>query len=330
MTKILFLSHKETEAYSLYLLSASISSTPKPKDSTAAAEVSATGASTSFKSDLYDAPRRSLRQKGMVPEGRGFPYYSPSKIRLTSQSFEVESSQKAGDVSMNDTRDTEESSNEERIEDDTVSSIKGGETSATNDGSQSENELSSRYKLTNKNVRRQIIQDPHSDSVRSGSAGQNGVASPPESSVSMQYPSGTRGGTNSVQTAAEALVAMATPTRGSLRGSKEEPMMVESNGSRNRASRSPPNGRTSRSGRSVSLVLDNVWNGESSSSNSVPPARQAQVSVDGRGLLELFERIVKGTDGCSVEEMERIHTTYKQLVFRHRMSWQREDLIEVS
>lgn len=329
MTKILFLSHKGTEAYSQYMLSYSISSTPKFKD------LATTVTASRTRSELYYSPRRSLRQKGMCPEGRGFPYYSPSKSRLTSQSCEVESSQKAGDISaasINDTRDTDESSNEERTEDDTVSSAptfsnKGGATSA-NDGSQSETGPSQGRNLTNRNVRRQIIrprEDPHA-------AGHNGVGSPPESfldsTMSVQSPRGTLGGTNSVRTAAEALVAMATPTKGSLRDSEEEAMAVESDGNSNRASRSPPNGRR-RNGRSVSLVLDDVCNGGSSSSSS-NSSRQAQVSVDGRGLLELFERIVKGTDSCSVEEMERIHTTYKQLVFRHRMSWQREDLLEVS
>lgn len=65
-----------------------------------------------------------------------------------------------------------------------------------------------------------------------------------------------------------------------------------------------------------------------SSTSSCSPTKQ--VAVDRKGLLEVFERIVKETEGCSVEDLERIHTTYQQLVFRHRMSWEREGLLEVS
>lgn len=269
----------------------------------------------------------------MGPEGKGFPYYSPSK----AQPCEVESSQKAGDVSAvssdvkvssNDARDTGESG-DEGTED---SGNKFGAASVSDD-SQSHG----RRELTNSNVRRQIIR-PWEDSAMQDcdNSGQNGMVSPPESSLDSALSmssKGTKRGANSAQAAAEALVAMASPTKETQ---EEEAMVVESDRTSNRASRSPPkrNNRASRSPpkscsgmRSISLVLGDVCNGIKEPSQSPP---QKQVSIDGRGLVELFERIVEGTDGCSVEEMERIHTTYRQLLFRHRMSWEREGLLEVS
>ena len=46
--------------------------------STRTTQLSCDGA---LKTELYNAPRRSLRQKGVHAEGSGFPYYSPSKLR---------------------------------------------------------------------------------------------------------------------------------------------------------------------------------------------------------------------------------------------------------
>lgn len=271
----------------------------------------------------------------MVPEGKGFPYYSPSKAQFIGQPCEVESSQKAGDVSVvspgikgsgNDARE----SADERMEDNDTICDKVG-TASVGDDSQSHSRR--QWELTNSNVRRQIIR-PWEDP-----AGQNGMVSPPESSLDSTLSTSskaTKSGANSVQTAAEALVAMASPTK---EAQEEETMAVDNDRNNNRASRSPPkrNNRASKSPlkscgrkRSVSLALTDVCNGVRGPSKSPPTTRQAQVSIDGRSLVELFERIVKGTDCCSVEEMERIHTTYRQLVFRHRMSWERQGLLEVS
>lgn len=69
---------------------------------------------------------------------------------------------------------------------------------------------------------------------------------------------------------------------------------------------------------------------DSSNGCGQSPGSGRKVCVDGKGLLEVYERIVQATEGCSVEAIERMHTTYQQLVFRHRMSWQRDDLLEVS
>lgn len=260
----------------------------------------------------------------MCAEEKGFPYYSPSKTAL-NRTWEVESSQKAGDVSAAVAGSTESSDEGGKMEDDTVGNTP---TRVGGESSQSDTEHGQRCELTNSNVRRQIIR-PWEDSPTKDSdsaLSRNGVTSPPESSLDSitSMPSkGMQRGANSVQTAAEALVAMATPTKEDHHD-EEEAMVVD-----RRTSASPESGRRRR--KSVSVMLNDcvatICNGIS---NSSPPSGQTQVSVDGKGLMELFERIVKGTDGCSVEEMERIHTTYRQLVFRHRMSWQREDLLEVS
>ena len=303
------------------MLTSSVSSTPKYKDAGAMS-------SDNFKSDLYNAPRRSLRQKGMGPEAEGFPYYSPSKSRIIS---ELESSQKTGDISAvspdarGSGRNTGESGDEKAEDRDSIHN--GVRRISMNKDSQDDKH--GQRGLTNSNVRRQIIR-PWEDPAMKDCGGQNGLVTPPESSLeselSMSY-KGTQKRTNSVQTAAEALVAMATPSK----DPQEEPMVVSSDGNHSRsASKSPPKSAASRK-RSVSLARGDVCNGVRGASHSPPAATmQTQVSIDSKSLLELFERIVSGTENCSVEEMERIHTTYRQLVFRHRMSWERQSLIEVS
>lgn len=254
----------------------------------------------------------------MGPEAEGFPYYSPSKPRVVN---ELESSQKAGNlsaVSPEAKRDTGDS-DDEKVED------KNSRRISINKDSQDDRH--GQRGLTNTNVRRQIIRPWEGPAVKD-CGGQNGLVTPPESSHDSELSvssKGTQKRTNSVQTAAEALVAMASPSK----DLQEEPMAVDSNGKRSRsASRSPPKSST-RKRRSISLVRGNICNGVMETSRS-PPAKQTQVSIDAKSLLEVFERIVNGTEKCSVEEMERIHTTYRQLVFRHRMSWERQSLIEVS
>lgn len=249
----------------------------------------------------------------MGPEGDGFPYYSPSKPRIRSQD-------EASANSHGSAANKEElgSSGEEDGRDSAGRSpwMSGNEAAAdTARGRNGPRSKQPRCGLTNAGVRRQIIRpwedkdksQAPSTSKASGSvfgSKRNGMVSPPSNSLDSAAVSvSTQSG--SVQTAAEALVAMATPTKGDSHGHKDDLM-------------SPNSDELNRS--------DVVCNGSRASSCS---PKQLQVTVDGKGLLEVYERIVIATEGCSVELMERVHTTYQQLVFRHRMSWQRESLLEV-
>ena len=54
------------------------------------------------------------------------------------------------------------------------------------------------------------------------------------------------------------------------------------------------------------------------------------VIVDQDRLLALFERVVDATEKCTCEQMERLHAIFDHLVFRHRMTTDRSELIEVS
>ena len=264
-----------------------LSSTPQKGDTTPPA---------GNKLDLSSAPRRSLRQKGIRAEGKGFPYYSPSKL-------------KEGDVYF--TGDNEDET--EQV------SRTSGDLPTSDTTPQPESDLehtNGRRNLKNSSVRRQIIrpwEDPHCTPLLgpgSPSPGRcNGELSPP------------------VQAATEThVVAMTTPM-----GQEEEPMSVDSD---ERVKKTSKSADVSKRKTSVMLSKDlSLCNGSSqgtssrSSASSCSPTKQ--VMVDKKGLLEVFERIVKETEGCSVEDMERIHTTYQQLVFRHRMSWEREGLLEV-
>lgn len=54
------------------------------------------------------------------------------------------------------------------------------------------------------------------------------------------------------------------------------------------------------------------------------------VIIDRRRLLAVFEQVTQATGSYSVEEMEKLHSTFEHLVFRHRMKLDRSQLVEVS
>ena len=56
---------------------------------------------------------------------------------------------------------------------------------------------------------------------------------------------------------------------------------------------------------------------------------QREVVIDKTKLLILYKKVVSLTDSCSTEQCLKLHSTLNQLVFRHRMVWNRQALIEV-
>ncbi len=46
-------------------------------------------------------------------------------------------------------------------------------------------------------------------------------------------------------------------------------------------------------------------------------------------LKELFSRIVQLTNECSVDTNLKIHSTLSQLIYRHRMNWNKGELLKV-
>ncbi len=65
-------------------------------------------------------------------------------------------------------------------------------------------------------------------------------------------------------------------------------------------------------------------NGAQTCSSSTLP-----VSLDRRRLLSLFDSVVSATSNCAVKDMEMLHSTITQLVFRYRMQTERRQLLEV-
>lgn len=226
-----------------------------------------------LKSELYDAPRRSLRQQGLGPEGTGFPYYSPSKQRVnTGESSNTHSNNK--DQSSASERTGESSPNNTPLK--KATAIYSAIQEPTHRSPTPEQQ---HHHLNNTSVRRQIIKD----SGKPRKNGQHHNSHSPSPDIDM------------IDSGLSSLDANSNEARHIL------PVRVS------------PQPRNS--------------NNRCSSS----PMETAQVvMVDRKGLVEVFERIVKGTERCSVEAMERIHAMYEQLVFRHRMRWSREDLLEVS
>lgn len=55
---------------------------------------------------------------------------------------------------------------------------------------------------------------------------------------------------------------------------------------------------------------------------------QREVVIDKTKLLILYKRVISLTDSCNTEQCLKLHSTLNQLVFRHRMVWNRQALIE--
>ncbi len=140
------------------------------------------------------------------------------------------------------------------------------------------------------------------------------------------------GRTNSVQVAVEALVAMATPTKEEslVHGCKDDNKVTLSSDNESEMCYQLAQSADTAQRKKKDDVICNGQGRRSKSRSPPSGVAPGTVSVDGEGLVRVFERVVRGTEGCSIVEMERIHTTYQQLVFRHRMSWQRDALLEVS
>ncbi len=74
--------------------------------------------------------------------------------------------------------------------------------------------------------------------------------------------------------------------------------------------------------------------GRRSASSAPPPfvatpTLQRLVIIDRARLVQLFNKVVKSTASYSVDQCLKVHVMLSQLVFRHRMEWNREQLLEV-
>lgn len=315
-------------------------------------------ASASLQPDLYDARRRSLRQLGLQPVEPGFPYYSParprssgkhsSKLRDEECSVSSRSSSKADDPVRDGGRRERAESSMSVDESSNASFQQSAQKSLSQNGSLSSNGSQDPFpsRLTNTNVRRQIIR-PWEDKLLASMDEQLSGCSKLPTSPTAEQTIGNHFGSESrilfnlapssvmsqgANSAAEVLACVVTPNN-QLQSSVRQD---DSHVSETRAE--------------VSEMLNGQLRNVGSSTMSSMPLKNCSVMVDrdiGRaceqkspqpnkvvidcgGLVELYERVVKDTEQCSVEKMEQLHATFEQLVFRHRMCWEREALLMVS
>ena len=202
--------------------------------------------------------------------------------------------------------------------------------------------------LNNSHARRQIIrpwednttsskQIPSIDNLHTNSQKkplQNGSMSTPPALISFSTLTSQRvqqdnrdgssngAASNSVQTAAEALVEIGqlTPSRNSqeapvesmeLETKKTTPLSVDS--------------MMDASSSSASLAL-----GNSTSASLDMPSGPKEVVIDRKRQFDLFHHVTQATESCSVEQMDRLHSTFEHIVFRHRMTLDKQQLIEVN
>ena len=60
-----------------------------------------------------------------------------------------------------------------------------------------------------------------------------------------------------------------------------------------------------------------------------PPLKEQHLIIDKNKLVSLFDRLVRITADCSVETCLKIHSTIGHLIFRHRMDWNKQELLKV-
>ena len=350
----------------------------------------------SIKCELYDAPRRSLRQKGLVPEQTGFPYYSPTRPRRTpqdkSRSAEDEADRTIEGASEGMTTEGEKSDQEHEMNKDgvTVTEIGSQRTARRTSGrsqrlrSRSSNasesfdprrdesppreknkpELSSSSAsssaatdaakevriLNNAHARRQIIR-PWEDSnctdkgvplqiptldqfhmTTQKKPLQNGSITPSTFARSENIQNDNHiahycedeandSTPNPVQTAAEALVEISQLTSSS---SDSQDQTIESMELETKKSSLKDNSAVTVSSAARADI-------------SVPPADvhihvpgPKEVIIDRKRQLSLFNHVTEATENSSVEQMDRLHSTFEHIVFRHRLSLDKRQLIEVN
>ena len=316
--------------------------------------ISAAHLSINMKSDLYDAPRRSLRQLGLQPVEPGFPYYSPVRPRA----FDKNKSEERGTYSDHQRGYEDRSMRSESIMSVDSSNRSGGSNSARS--MQTQNGMcnsSAAQKLTNVNVRRQIIRPwedkllDKMDEQMCSSKVQSDVEPCPDNylstnnfnrsilcrgmndSTSHRPQSRTSTPTRDVQSATTRDVQSPSSARPAdscfFEGRGMEAELVNGQlGGHQVAAGGVSDGNSVSGVRNCSAIVSREL--ESTCEQRVgSPQPHRQVVIDGGGLLELYERVVKGTEHCSVEKMEELYGTFEQLVFRHRMHWDKESLLGV-
>lgn len=309
-----------------------------------------------LKAELYNAPRRSLRQKGLDPDGSGLPYYSPPKPRAPRLHSGEDGSGDSGEERSEDMETQTEEDDVTVIESrNSVDEKESGDYSMSGvEETPKESANSSKVVLRNVSVRRQIIrpwedkQDdvpsltttPTTTSEKKTSPRQvcestplsTLKTTPPESktqaavllnSHSSRKHSNVSEGSYSIQTAAEALVEM-----GWSSPEKSNVPQVEID----------RNTEVFDKAHSVNDSTVQIEEAPCSSETNVSPeivrsevnvSESATVIVDHERLLALFDRVTKSTEKCTVNELERLHSVFEHLVFRYRMMEDRNPMIQV-
>lgn len=301
-----------------------------------------TGQSTSsncntFSLSVYDAPRRSLRQKGLLPVVEGLPYYAPMRPRTPKKQDEQKTTEGGGgDQELNtlpqgvsesgrsppaqedggdngypDSRDSTVEKDSCAVAPDAAkadgSIDKEEETKELQDPSQGVDDAG--MEVGQGSVRRQLWNGD--EAMSTGKLAEENVdtTQPPTSKPSK---ASLTGGTRRRSSRLSSINPQSFTHHESSPSAD-----TDSNMAMDTTSTQPP---------SQPETLPS--NGHTNSGGTGTPT-QLPVSIDRLRLLSLFERVVVVTGRCAVKDMEVLHSTVSQLVFRYRMHTDRHQLLEV-
>ena len=285
---------------------------------------------------MYEPVRRSLRQLGIKPDTKGFPYYSPKsktprKGRDTEELDTVsvdtveDSTGEDRDVTPVSTHHAPRSKIKEVLMEMEVDNVSNKSSSVSLSSSVRQLNFTSN-KLTNKltnGIELHVSEDEESfDSNvikkakdKNPQIMENSIPSPVDENCKNSAVSHLKTPQHGTQTRGPSPLRKSKAS-GSTRG--QSPSLRRSHSS-----------SMSGSVRGQSPLVESILSHEDSTHNR-GQSPQKNLVMDKGKLVRLYDSVVQSTSGCTVEQLLQLDSTMNHLVFRHRMNWDRTLLLEVS
>ena len=260
-------------------------------------------------SKYFEPMRRSLRRLGVKPDSGGMPYYAPPKPK-TPKKEDVESNQDEEKNTIDGER-KEEEEKEEMMED-----VNEVYTDDVINGSIHEENSSSLVTSIHEENSSSLVTSIHKENSSSLVTSIH-----EENSSSLVHKENS---SSLVTSGLARRLSFDNKINGRKRSrSKSE---VSPDSLNEEITLSPSQDCISKVTNDSTIIELNPSVSDGSNNDLIV---QGEVVIDKTKLLMLYKRVVSLTDSCSTEQCLKLHSTLNQLVFRHRMVWNRQALIEV-
>ena len=284
-------------------------------------------------SDFCDVRRRSLRQLGVTPVETGFPYYSPAKANNSTKGSPkprvVEDEECSVGSHSNSNADCPNGSNtSEKGIDSSMSMDESSKSPLQNSAqplSQKDSLSSGGSKTAGANktsVRRQVFK-----AWEDRRQGLKMWKDNPSVGVDerLKLPSSVAAAKQASEMVSEVdTVFMLSPNEQQQSSIEQDGHTRETDEVENERFRSDDNNV---SVWDCTVVVDRDLGGTFEQKGL--GAQPQGVVIDCKGLVGVYERVVRNTENCSIARMEKLHSIFEQLVFNNRMRRDKEALLSV-